>query len=244
MRFVRSTRAGDIRALARFVRRRDLGVSFIGRLRIAAAMLWTTLRRPSPHLQREILAYIETILTMPRGGRGVVVEAGCFKGSSTAKFSRAAAHAGRTLVVFDSFEGIPENDEAHDKNIFGFEAKFGRGDYAGGLEEVKSTVRKFGRIDACRFVKGWFDDTMPGFTEPVAAAYIDVDLASSTRTCLKFLFPLLEPGGVIYSQDGHLPLVIEVLEDDAFWRDEVGVPRPEMVGLRTNKLVKIVKPEE
>lgn len=46
-----------------------------------------------------------------------------------------------------------------------------------------------------RFIKGWFEDTMPVFNERIIAAYIDVDLASSTKTCLKYLYPLLVPGG-------------------------------------------------
>src|SRR5690606_19018518 len=43
---------------------------------------------------------------------GVLVEAGCFKGGSTAKLSLLAELAGRELVVFDSFEGLPDNDES------------------------------------------------------------------------------------------------------------------------------------
>jgi O-methyltransferase len=82
---------------------------------------------------------------------------------------------------------------------------------------------------------------MPAFQRPIAVGYVDVDLASSTRTCMKFLYPLLVPGGVIFSQDGHLPLVLAVLDDDKFWLDEVGVKRPRMVGLGSRKLVQIWK---
>ena len=91
-------------------------------------------------------------------------------------------------------------------------------------------------------VEGWFDDTMPGFTGKIAAAYVDVDLASSTRTCLKYLYPLLVPGGVLMSQDGDFPLVIEVFEDDAFWEQEVGCERPHIEGLGTSKMLKLIKP--
>jgi hypothetical protein len=59
---------------------------------------------------------------------------------------------------------------------------------------------------------------------------------------LKYLYPLLEPGGVLYSQDGHLPLVIDVFNDRSFWRNEVGYARPEVIGLGEKKLIKIVKP--
>jgi len=195
----------------------------------------------SPHTQEEILNFIKSIIASPQGRKGVVVEAGCFKGGSTAKFSLAADLVGRTLVVFDSFEGIPENVEPHDKNIFGGNASFKKGDYCGTLEEVKSNVKQFGRIDCCKFIKGWFEETMPGFKEPVSAIYLDVDLASSTETCIKYLYPLLEEGGVLYSQDGHLPLVIEVFNNDEFWLKEVGYKKPKIHGLWKKKLIKVVK---
>ncbi|MCW5608422.1 MAG: class I SAM-dependent methyltransferase [Nitrosomonas sp.] len=216
-------------------------VSLRQKLRIVKQLYIINFNVESPHTQAEILNFIRTILTFSPEKKGVIVEAGCFKGSSTAKFSLAADIAGRTLVVFDSFEGIPENDEPHDKNIFGGDASFKKGDYCGALEEVKSNVARFGNIGCCRFIKGWFDDTMPDFKEPVIAVYLDVDLASSTRTCLKYLYPLLEKGGVIYSQDGHLPLVLDVFNDDKFWLNEVGFEKPLIHGIGKVKLISATK---
>ena len=72
-------------------------------------------------------------------------------------------------------------------------------------------------------------------------AYLDVDLASSTKTCLKYLYPLVIPGGIIYSQDGDFPLVIEVFNDDRFWENEVGCKKPDIEGLGKKKLLKIIK---
>ena len=190
----------------------------------------------------EALAFMRAILALPPGGPGVVVEAGCYKGGATAKFSLAAKIAGRQLVVFDSFRGIPSNTEAHDRNIFGGQARFAEGDYRGSLAEVRENVSTYGAIDSCRFVEGWFEDTLPHFKEPISAIYLDVDLVSSTRTCLKYLYPLLEPGGTLLSQDGHLPLVIELLDDDRFWRDELDCRKPQIHGLRKKRLIRIVKP--
>jgi len=230
----------DLPSIAGFLRSEIPGVSFADKLRLTWQLYVISVRVESPHTQQETIRMIRTILSL-RTGNGVVVEAGCFKGSSTAKFSLAADAVGRTLVVFDSFEGIPANAEPCQRNIFGKDATFQQGAYRGSLEEVRANVAKFGRSQRCRFVPGWFDATMPGFKERIAAAYIDVDLASSTRTCLRYLYPLLEPGGVIYSQDGHLPLVIDVLNDDDFWLREVGCPKPVIHGLGSQKLVTIVK---
>jgi O-methyltransferase len=193
------------------------------------------------HTQREMLEVIAQILNFPVNIDGVIVEAGSFKGGSAAKFSRACAYRNRRLIIFDSFEGLPDNHEPHDRTIFGETASFPKGAYEGSLDLVRHNIRKYGRLEVCEFVKGWFEDTMPAFDKPIIAGYVDVDLASSTRTCMKYLFPHLVPGGVIFSQDGHLPLVINVLDDDYFWENEVGVKRPRMVGLGLRKLVQIWK---
>jgi hypothetical protein len=68
---------------------------------------------------------------------------------------------------------------------------------------------------------------------------LDVDLAASTRECVRWLYPRIRPGGVLLSQDGHLRATIELLADARFWRDEVGVPPPAIHGLGTVKLLEI-----
>ena len=231
----------DLLACASFVLNRTLALPLNDRLRIVKQLYAASFTIDSPHRQEEMLSFICTILSLPPNSPGVVVEAGAYKGSGTAKFSLAATLAGRELVVFDSFQGMPDNDEPHDKNIFGRPESFKEGSYRGTLDEVKRNVARFGRIDACRFVPGWFEDTLPRFFEPIAAIYMDVDLAASTRTCLKHLYPLLMTGGMLYSQDGHLPLVIDVFADTDFWLHEVGCKKPHIVGLGEKKLIWMTK---
>jgi len=197
-----------------------------------------------PHNQSHILSFVAAMLKLPQGTGGVIIEAGCFKGGSTAKFSLVAKYLGLPLIVFDSFEGLPENAEAHEQTIDGKSIKgwFKGKEFSGTMEEVRSNIERYGEISVCKFVMGWFEDTLPGFSEKVLAAYIDVDLASSTRTCLKFIYPMVVPGGILVSQDGDFPLVIEVFDNDRFWREEVGCGKPKIEGLRKNKILTIVKP--
>ena len=82
---------------------------------------------------------------------------------------------------------------------------------------------------------------MPNFNEVVVVGYLDVDLVSSTRDCLKYLFPLLAPNGVLFSQDAHLSGVRDLLQDDAFWRNEVNSGKPAVSGLGRKKMVAIRK---
>lgn len=177
----------------------------------------------SAHNQSHIFKFLVEILNLPDTVNGCIVEAGAFKGASTAKISLFSAYKKREVHVFDSFEGLPPNEELHEKSTEGHSIKdwFNKGNFAGSFEEVKTNVEKYGKPDIVSYHKGWFNETMPLFKKPIALAYLDVDLASSTKTCLQYLYPLLQPGGAIVSQDGDFPLVISVFKDKKFWKEEV-----------------------
>src|SRR5262245_6359259 len=85
------------------------------------------------HTPAEITAVVRAILAVPSTTPGVIVEAGCFKGGSTAKLSIAATMAGRKLLVFDSCEGLPPvlPEEC---------AYLATGAFASPLEEVRANV--------------------------------------------------------------------------------------------------------
>jgi O-methyltransferase len=231
----------DRNAALAFLFNGKLSIGFMARLRFLLRSYRISLNTTVAHTEAEILAVATAVLSTPPEVPGCVVEAGCYKGGSTAKFSLVAKLAGRKLYAFDSFEGLPDNDEDHGKTISGLGTNFSKGNYLGTLDEVKANIEKWGDIASTEFKKGWFDNTMPGFKERIIAGYIDVDLVSSTKTCLKFLFPLVQPGGVLFSQDGHLPLIIDCLKDRKTWEQEVGCPPPNMDGLGQKKLVRIDK---
>ena len=189
-----------------------------------------------------MISLAEAILRTPPERDGVLVEAGCFRGGSTAKLSVVAKIVNRRLMVFDSFQGLPHATGPHDRNIFGGNAAMQAGDYSGQLEEVKRNVDQYGEIEVCQFFRGWFEETMPQFQAQVAGAFVDVDLASSTRTCLQHLYPKLSVGGFIFSHDGHLPLCIQVFEDADFWGQVAGEHSPVIEGLGQKKLIRITKP--
>lgn len=195
------------------------------------------------HDEVEAMAMIRSILNVPRSVEGVIVEAGCFKGGSSAKLSLAAQLSGRQLVIFDSFEGIPDNQETHGPtgNQWGVIA-FRKGDYAGSLDEVRNNIAREGEINCCEFIKGWFDETMPHFRRPIAMIFLDVDLASSTRTCLKYLYPLLQPGCVLYTHDAGITRVQEVFADEKFWQEEVGASLPRIDARLSSAMMRIYKP--
>lgn len=231
-------RDGDLTPVASFLFRRGLKLSFFRRLALVRRLYLISGRISCPHTQGEMLEVMGALLSLAPENEGVVVEAGCYLGGSTAKLSLAAERAGRKLIVFDSFQGLPEHGEPPEANIFGQTVRFSPGEYRATLKDVRANVARFGAPSACEFHPGWFEETMPAFSEPIALLFLDVDLASSTRTALKNLYPRLVRGGVLFSHDGHLPRVLSVFRDAEFWKGEVGCPAPRFFGLGRRKLIR------
>ncbi len=213
--------------------------TFSQRLRLIGAFYIISYYVDCPHTEHELIAVARYILNLGSRVRGVIVEAGAYHGGSTAKFSLVAKLANRELAVFDSFEGMPENSEAGGTSIYGREHHFPKGSHAVGLDVVRDNVAAYGDISRVKFYKGFFSDTLPHFKEPVAAVCMNVDLVQSTKDCLKYLYPLVQPGGVLFSQDAHFPWIIELLDDAEFWEHEIGIPKPTLKNLGSSKLVAI-----
>jgi O-methyltransferase len=211
------------------------------RLGLVRRFITTTNHVRTYHTQAEMLEVADCILQLADRPDLTVVEAGSGKGGSTAKLSLVTRLAGGRLVVFDSFRGIPPNEEVH-RNLWGRRVEFRAGAFRGRLPSVRRAVARFGDPVVCDFRKGWFADTLPAFDGHVDVALLDVDLLSSTRTCLEHLVPRLRPGGVVFTQDGHLRAVVELLADARFWREDVGVGPPRIHGLGSTKLLAIEAP--
>lgn len=227
---------------AKFLGDRGLGISFISRYRLLRQHYLTSSRIDSRHTTEEMLTFIREILAIPHSVSGCIVHAGSYKGSDSAKFSLAARLVGRRLVVCDSFKGLPANNERQ-RTLDGRDLVLTEGQFTGSLDEVKTNIARFGALEACEFVEGWFEDSLVNWSRPIATIYLDIDLATSTRTCLKYLYPWLSPGQPLYSQDGHLPLVLQVFEDKEFWNREFGIDPPPAENIWKKKLFKITKPK-
>lgn len=174
----------------------------------------------------------QAILSLPRTLPGEVIECGCWKGASTASLSLVCSLVGRKLLVCDSFEGLPEEgaDEVHvypHINVYGY---YQKGMYAARLEEVRANVGAHGDLSVCRFVPGYFHDSLKSLTAPLVFAFLDVDLVSSMRDCLRSIWPLLVEGGLVYTDDSGDMEVVRVWFDDEFWQKELGQRSPGYVG--------------
>lgn len=213
-------------------------ISLFERARLLQRLVETTNAVRCYHSQAEMLAVIDAIFRLAGRRELTVVEAGAGKGASTAKLSLAAARAGGRLIVFDSFRGLPKNLERHAR-LDGSPVIFKAGAFAGRLPSVQRVIARFGAPEVCELHKGWFEETMPRFAREIDVALLDVDLLASTRTCLRCLFPRLRPGGVLFTQDGHLRAIVDLLACERFWREDVGVRPPLIEGLGERKMLAI-----
>lgn len=229
----------DRTAIVRFLRARyPIALPLASRVRLVARFVRITNHVRTYHTQAEMLTVADRVLRLAGRPGLTILEAGAGKGGGTAKLSLVARLADAQLVVCDSFRGMPANDERHE-NIYGRTTEFRAGAFRGTLSLVRRTVARFGAPETCEFVPGWFADTLPALARPLDVVLLDVDLLNSTRTCVRWLYPRIRPGGVLLSQDGHLRATIALLGDARFWREEVGVSPPRVRGLGRAKLIEI-----
>jgi O-methyltransferase len=198
------------------------------KLSLGLRMLRNTLRIQTGSSYKSHLAMALKILETPPELSGVVVECGTWKGGCAANLSLVCRIAGRRLVVFDSFEGLPEGEEG-DR-----EAKhYRKGDYCGSEQEVRANVARFGAIECCEFVRGWFAETLPRFQEPVLLAFVDVDLEASLETCVLQLWPRLVERGYLFIDEYVILDYCALFWSERFWREHFDRTPPGLIGSGT-----------
>ena len=184
-----------------------------------------------PHTERELLVIADFILAS--APEGPIVECGCFRGASSAKLSLVARMTGRELYICDSFEGLPSVTE-HEASFRSSENQmmgFTKGQFAADVDQVRNNIeRSGGDLSVCRFVPGYFCDSLPGLKVEPCAIFSDADLISSTRDVLKHLWPRLKPGGRFYTHDSNLPDLVKGIMDPEFWVTEIGEYPPILFG--------------
>jgi O-methyltransferase len=168
---------------------------------------------PCAHGLDELLEVARAVLDR-RELSGDVAEFGCYRGGSTARLSLACHEVRKRLLVFDSFEGLPEPEPWDAQHRIARERVFERGEYAATLSEVQENVRRAGRLEVCEFAPGWFDRTLAGTNlPPLAVALLDVDLVVSTRQALDAAWSAMAPGGVVFVHDTADPKLSAFLDD-------------------------------
>ncbi|MBL9188123.1 MAG: class I SAM-dependent methyltransferase [Opitutaceae bacterium] len=180
----------------------------------------------------EQLVLIEAVLRIPREMPGAIAEFGCYKGMSSVALSLAAKLTGRRLLVFDSFEGLPEPGAGIHHLGTHQRLDYKKGDYAGSLEDVRTLIARHGEIACCEFVRGFFADTLKlrPPDETYALIFEDADLVASVADVLRHAWPKLADGGLFFSHEARDLEVVKLFFDDAHWSSTHGTLAPGLVG--------------
>jgi O-methyltransferase len=125
---------------------------------------------------------------------GDIVEVGCNEGTTSVVLALILEeHYGRSLHVFDSFQGLPARGD-HDSYLE-------QGDCYATVEQLEEN---FSRWEAPLPVvhAGWFEDTLAiRLPHKICFAYLDSDFYDSVLVSLKEVWPRLSHGGSIIVDD-------------------------------------------
>lgn len=211
---------------------KDYRVGILRRLGLLFRFAYNNLRIETESTVIQHLTLLDELLKIPVGLQGDVIELGCYKGSSTVNLSFACAAVGRRLIICDSFAGLPEPTDS-DKGLFNIklmrQLHYKKGDFSGTLDEVRNTVAKYGRIDVCEFVPGFFENTLPDRKERYVLIFEDADLVSSVKTTLKFAWPRLQNGCKYFTHEARDYQIAMLFFDKEFWSGLSSSP-PGLIG--------------
>jgi hypothetical protein len=179
------------------------------------------------------LTLIKKILEIPVNNDSVyLVEAGCYYGATSCTMSIAAKILNKKLIIYDSFSGLPDDDEKELKVYNHLQVKgfYEKGMYAGPRKIVENLIKIYGEYENCLFREGMFENTMPDHSEKICFLFLDVDLKSSTKTAITYLWPYILDNHYIFTDDSCDLGIVKLWFDDNWWKNKFGCSSPGYVG--------------
>ena len=173
------------------------------------------------------------ILSLNKNDKGFIVECGAFKGASSISLSIFSQIVDRKLIIYDSFEGLPEDNdqiEGRDYPHLKVTGVYKKGMYKGVLEEVQANLKYYGEYDNCIFRKGFFNETLKTHKEKIDFLFMDVDLAQSTKDCILYLWPFVNNEKYIFTDDACDIDVVSIWFDNEWWMKNLNCNAPGYVG--------------
>ena len=124
---------------------------------------------------------------------GDIAEVGTYKGASAKLIAEArGSSSGKSLYLFDTFEGLPELQDID-------RSHFSDKQFVAGEEDVARYLSSYPDVF---LYKGIFPQTAaPVAAKSFSLVHLDVDLYQSTKESLEFFYPRMARGGVIISHD-------------------------------------------
>lgn len=215
---------------------KSYGIGHLQKLELALRIIRNSRMVTSLTSWENHLQIVEEIFRISPSLEGAVVECGCYNGAMTVNLSLACALTSRKLIVCDSFEGLPrpDSDEKYDVFIMSNEYYLweeGNEKSDEGLDGVKKTVEKLGRVEVCEFVNGYFKDTLKDIAaDSIVLVFEDAALRSSVEDCLRWLWPKLQEGCKFYSHEPWSVHVVSLFYDREWWNDNLNSDPPVFYG--------------
>lgn len=204
---------------------RDYSMSLWTRMKLGYRVYSNTKKIFTGTSYQAHLAMAQKLFTLPKAKQGVVVECGCFRGGTTANLSLFCRIAGRDMIVYDSFEGLPpavENDL--------YSNEFSEGFLAAGIDQVKAHVTKYGDASRCTFVKGFFKDTLPSHDKKIVFMFFDVDFQDSLHDCMLNLWPHLDDKGYLFTDEYVYTDYCALFYSEKYWKKYFNRTPPGLLG--------------
>ena len=124
---------------------------------------------------------------------GDMAEVGVYQGCSAKLI--ATANGGRTVHLFDTFDGLPAPGAAERRHL-------SANQYRSAVDGVRAFLAE---LPNAVVHQGLFPDTAADLAgRRFSFVHLDVDLKSSTRACLDWFYPRMVDGGVILTHDYSL----------------------------------------
>ena len=161
-----------------------------------------------------------------------IVECGSFKGASTSVLSLICDIIERKIIVYDSFKGLPK-DNFDQKIIYphlNLSGYYKEGMFKSNLNEFELNVSKFGNIKNCIIREGFFEESLKLHKEKIDFIFLDVDLLTSTKTCIKYLWPYLKNEHKIFTDDSCDLNNVKIWFDEIWWKEVFNEKAPGYIG--------------
>ncbi len=126
---------------------------------------------------------------------GALAEVGVYRGDFAKVLNEAFPH--RTLYLFDTFEGFPEQDMQYEEEQNLMLTKVGMLSNT----SVEFVLGRMPHPEKCVVKKGYFPDTAEGLEEHFSFVNIDTDLYKPIIAGLEFFWPRMVENGYIFVHD-------------------------------------------
>jgi O-methyltransferase len=234
-----------------FLLRQDIGsdyhIGVVKKIYLILKFIKTTKKVPTVSSWLEHLEMAAAVLKIPSSVKGDVIECGCYKGGSTINLSIICSMVGRKLIVCDSFKGLPkppEDEKVHYSIHTDHFDYYEEGLFSAALEEVKDNLTRYGCIDVCEFVVGYFEDTLKDLNKEYVMAFFDADLVQSLKPCLLEIWPNLQEGCRMFVHEARSLTLVALFFDKQWWQNNLHTEPPGFVGAGTGLPLKVVAGSE